>query len=154
MSNERTVAEFESFYDSEIDRQVRRAVLLLGSNDVANDVVHDAFIEVFKRWTELDDPGPYLHQTVLNRCRGVHRSRRRLHSNASRLWGGGAGHDHYSDPLDDVLATLPFNHRAAVVLRFYYGLTTAQIANELNCAPGSVGPWIDRALKKMRKELT
>jgi DNA-directed RNA polymerase specialized sigma24 family protein len=154
LSDESAAVEFEAFYDSEIDRQVRRAVLLLGSNDAANDVVHDAFIEVFKRWTELDDPGPYLHQTVLNRCRGVHRSRRRQRISARKLWGGGTDADDRSDSLDDVLAALPFNQRAAIVLRFYYGLTTSQIANELDCAPGSVGPWIDRGLKKMRKELT
>ncbi len=154
MSDEPRAVSFEAFYDSEIDRQVRRAVLLLGSNDVANDVVHDAFIEIFTRWKDLDEPGPYLHQTVLNRCRGVHRSRRRGRSNARRLLGTAVGHDDRTDPLDDVLATLPFNQRAAVVLRFYYGMTTAQIANELDCAPGSVGPWIDRGLKKMRKELT
>ena len=55
--------------------------------------------------------------------------------------------------LDDVLATLAFKHRAAVVLRYYGDMSTAEIAAALNCAPGSVGPWIDRALKKMRKAL-
>ncbi len=30
-----------------------------------------------------------------------------------------------------------------IVLRFYYGLTTSQIANELDCPSGSVGRWID-----------
>jgi RNA polymerase sigma factor (sigma-70 family) len=55
--------------------------------------------------------------------------------------------------LDDVLAGLPFNQRAAVVLRFYCGLTTEEIARELGCAAGSVGPWINRALAKMRKAL-
>ena len=42
----------------------------------------------------------------------------------------------------------------AVVLRFYAGFTTDQIADTLGCPSGSVGPWIDRALKKMRKELS
>ena len=55
--------------------------------------------------------------------------------------------------LDDVLARLPFNQRAAVVLRFYGGHTTDEIAQALECANGSVGPWIDRALDKMRKAL-
>lgn len=144
---------FERFYDAEIDQQVRRAVLLLGSNDLANDVVHDAFIEVFRRWDDLEEPGPYLHRTVLNRCRGVHRSRRRLRSNAFRLWAAQHEPAERDDPLDDVLATLPFNHRAALVLRFYFGLTTAEIAEELRCAPGSIGPWIQRGLDKMRKAL-
>jgi RNA polymerase sigma factor (sigma-70 family) len=58
-----------------------------------------------------------------------------------------------SEILDDVLATLPFRHRAAVVLRYYGDMSTAEIAAALDCAPGSVGPWIDRALKKLRKAL-
>jgi DNA-directed RNA polymerase specialized sigma24 family protein len=40
-----------------------------------------------------------------------------------------------------------------VVLRFYGGLTTEEIAQALGCAPGSVGPWITRALTKLRKAL-
>jgi DNA-directed RNA polymerase specialized sigma24 family protein len=61
---------FADFYRLELDAQVRRAVLLLGSSDIANDVVHDAFIAVYRRWDTLDEPGPYLHMAVLNGCRG------------------------------------------------------------------------------------
>lgn len=144
---------FERFYESEIDRQVRRAILLLGSNDVANDVVHDSFIEVFRRWDNIDEPGAYLQRTVLNRCRGIHRNRSRFRSNAFRLWAVRDDTTQHEDPLDDVLATLPFNHRAALILKFYFGLTTAEIADELGCPAGSVGPWIQRGLDKMRKAL-
>ena len=147
-------AAFVAFYDAEVDRQVRRAVLLLGSNDVANDVVHDAFVAVFRRWAELDEPGPYLHRSVLNGCRAVHRSRSRLRTKARQLARVDAPSNDVVDPLDDVLNTLPFNQRAAIVLRFYFGMTNGQIADELGCAPGSVGPWINRALSKMRKALT
>ena len=58
------------------------------------------------------------------------------------------------DVLWDVLSKLPFNQQAAVVLRFYAGMTETEIAASLDCAPGSVGPWISRALATMRKELT
>lgn len=143
---------FGDFYRLELDAQVRRAVLLLGSNDIANDVVHDAFIAVYRRWDTLDDPGPYLHIAVLNGCRGIHRQRARQRRLLPRLI------DRASPPpvdeiLDDLLAELPFKQRAAVVLRFYCGLTTDEIARELGCAPGSVGPWLNRALTKLRKAL-
>jgi RNA polymerase sigma factor (sigma-70 family) len=143
---------FGDFYRQELDGQVRRAVLLLGSNDIANDVVHDAFIAVYSRWDSLDEPGPYLHMTVLNGCRGIHRQRSRHRRLLPRLVDRGdpASVDEY---LDDVLAELPFNQRAAVVLRFYGGLTTEEIARELGCAAGSVGPWINRALARIRKAL-
>jgi RNA polymerase sigma factor (sigma-70 family) len=143
---------FADFYRRELDGQVRRAVLLLGSNDVANDVVHDAFIAVYRRWDTLDEPGPYLQVAVLNGCRGIHRQRSRQRRVLTRFVDRRAptSPDEY---LDDLLAELPFNQRAAVVLRFYGGLTTDEIARELGCAAGSVGPWINRALAKLRKAL-
>jgi DNA-directed RNA polymerase specialized sigma24 family protein len=49
------------------------------------------------------------------------------------------------------LDVLPFNQRAVVVLRFYVGLNNVEIAEALGCATGSVGPWLDRALKQLRK---
>ena len=143
---------FGDFYRLELEGQVRRAVLLLGSNDIANDVVHDAFIAVYRRWDTLDEPRPYLHMTVLNGCRGIHRQRSRQRRLLARVVDRGAAAS-MDEHLDDVLAELPFNQRAAVVLRFYGGLTTEEIARELGCAAGSVGPWINRALAKMRKAL-
>ena len=143
---------FGDFYRLELDAQVRRAVLLLGSNDVANDVVHDAFIAVYRRWDALDEPGPYLHTAVLNGCRGVHRQRSRQRRLLPRFVGREipASADEH---LDDLLAALPFNQRAAIVLRFYGALSTEEIAREMGCAAGSVGPWINRALATMRKAL-
>ncbi len=56
-------------------------------------------------------------------------------------------------PLYDALARLPFKHRAAVVLRYYLGLTELEIAAHLDCPPGSGGPWIRRGLDRLATEL-
>ncbi|MGH9231621.1 MAG: RNA polymerase sigma factor [Acidimicrobiales bacterium] len=48
---------------------------------------------------------------------------------------------------------MPFNHRAVIVLRFYHDLTEQEIAQLIGCRPGSVGPWIQRGLRKLRKAL-
>jgi RNA polymerase sigma factor (sigma-70 family) len=151
-SEQRTGTAFGEFYGRELDGQVRRAALLLGSDEHANDVVHDAFVAVYRRWDSLDEPGPYLNVAVLNGCRGIHRRRSRYERLVPRLLDRGTTSS-VDERLDDVLAELPFNQRAAVVLRFYGGLTTDEIARALQCAPGSVGPWIDRALSRMRKAL-
>ncbi len=58
---------------------IRLALLLTGDRATAEDVVHDAFLGLFRRWGELDDPGnavSYLRTSVVNGCRSVHRSRR------------------------------------------------------------------------------
>jgi RNA polymerase sigma factor (sigma-70 family) len=139
---------FADFYRSELDGQVRRAALLLGSSDLANDIVHDAFIEIFRRWNDLDAPGPYLNRAVLNRCRDVARTRTRRGRLLARFVTNEAAWD--PEPIADLLDGLPFNHRAAIVLKFYVGLSNVEIADALDCPIGSVGPWLDRGLKHLR----
>jgi len=156
MARALTTAEQESFaafYALEHASQVRRAALLLGSDNAAHDVVHDAMVEVLLRWTTLELPGGYLNRAVLNGCRDAARrlAVRQRAPNRLAFVGSPGGEP---EVLDDVLAELPFNHRAAVVLRYFHGLSTAEIAAALGCAPGSVGVWIDRALKRMREALT
>jgi RNA polymerase sigma factor (sigma-70 family) len=148
-SNDR---DFAAFYRRELDGQVRRAALLLGSESVANDAVHDAFVALYRKWGDIAEPGPYLNRSVLNRCRDSGRRDARKRNAIHRTCGDSAPPDH--DVLWDVLSKLPFNQRAAIVLRFYAGMTESEIAASLDCAQGSVGPWISRALATMRKELT
>ncbi|MDY7101924.1 MAG: sigma-70 family RNA polymerase sigma factor [Actinomycetota bacterium] len=145
-------AEFTAFYRRELLGQVRRAALLVGSEAVANDLVHDAFVALYERWTGIDEPGPYLNRAVLNRCRDLGRRRTRRDGALERLGPEAPAPEH--DVLWDVLDTLPFNQRAAVILRFYAQMTEREIADALGCATGSVGPWITRALAAMREELS
>ena len=152
MSGAARGTSFDDFYRSELDRQVRRAYLLTGSAELADDIVHDAMVGMYRRWSEIDQPAAYLNRAVLNGCRDAGRRaarQRRLIGRISERPGETAA----PDVLDDVLAGLPFQQRAAVVLRYYESRTTAEIAQVLGCAPGSVGPWIDRALSAMRKAL-
>jgi RNA polymerase sigma factor (sigma-70 family) len=145
-------ADFDSFYRAEVLGQVRRAALLVGSDDAANDIVQDAFANMYRRWKEIDDPAPYLNRAVLNGCRDRARRGQRLIRLGDRL----RIHHPLTDETEivtDLLGRLPFNQRAAVVLRYYVGYSTDEIATALGCPRGSVGPWIDRALTAMRKEL-
>lgn len=141
---------FAAFYGNELPVQMRRAVLLVGSAEDASDLVHDAFIEVYRRWGEFRDPGPYLAQAVLNRCRD---HGRRASTRARRLPLLVERGDPEDEVLWDALQRLPFNQRAVIVLRFYHQMTEPEIAAVMECRPGSVGPWIRRGLRKLRKEL-
>lgn len=142
---------FASFYERELAGQVRRAALLVGSPETAHDLVHDAFVELFRRWDRVAEPGPYLSVAVLNRCRDharhVATGGRRLPLLAER----GEATD---EVLWDALQALPFNHRAVVVLRYYHQLPEREIAELLGCRPGSVGPWLHRGLAALRKALS
>jgi len=146
----RATEPFAAFYARELGGQVRHAALLLGSVDAAHDAVHDAFVALYRRWDAIAEPGPYLQRAVVNRCRDIQRRAR-----VARRHIGDVRRD--VDPIDvplyDALARLPFNHRAAVVLRYYLDLPEADIADRLGCRPGSVGPWIRRGLDRLAHDL-
>ena len=55
--------------------------------------------------------------------------------------------------LADVLLELPYKQRAAIVLRFYSDLSEVEIAEVLECRPGTVGSLIHRGLAKLRKAI-
>ena len=141
-------AAFSDLYRAELDGQVRRATLMLGSAAQANDVVHDAMVELYRRWDHIERPAAYLSRAVMNGCRSAGRRRAVARRKLAALAPDEGIVDH--DPLYDVLATLPFNQRAAVVLRYFVGMTNPEIATVLGCPLGSVGPWISRALDAMR----
>jgi len=149
----RADAEFGEFFDLEAVGQVRRAALLLGSDEQANDVVQEALTRIYERWETLDHPGSYLNTTVLNLCRDIARDRSVDRRVTPQLFPTEPAPAE-PEVLDDLLLSLPFNQRAVVILRYWGGLSTREISDELGCAPGSVGPWIDRALKTMRKALS
>lgn len=146
-------SSFEDFFAAEADGQVRRAALLLGSVEDANDVVQEAFERLYGHWDTVADPGPYVNRIVLNICRDRKRRTKTQRQARTRFT---PPPEAMSAPevLSDALLQLPFNHRAAVVLRYWGGLTTAEIAEQLGCAPGSVGPWIDRGLRSLRKAMS
>jgi len=143
---------FTEFYRAEHAGQVRRAALMLGSSEEANDIVHEALAAMYGRWDLIDHPGPYLNRAVLNGCRAAANRRRadlrvrkrlRVEVETSR-----------EETLLDIIKLLPFNQRAAIVLRFYAQMTEHDIAITLDVPQGSIGPWINRALTTMRKELS
>ena len=143
---------FAVFYEAEVVGQVRSATLILGSRQAAQDIVHDVFVEVFQRWDGgIAEPEAYLQRAVVNRCRDALRRTRvaRRYRSLFRPEDVPA----IDAPLYDALATLPFKHRTAVVLRYYLDLTETEIAACLGCPAGSVGPWIRRGLDRLATQL-
>jgi RNA polymerase sigma factor (sigma-70 family) len=58
------------------------------------------------------------------------------------------------DALVAELASLPPKQRAVLVLRYYEGLTDAEIADALGCRGGTVRAYATPALAALRIELT
>lgn len=134
---------------------VRLAHLLTGSMDMAEDVVHDAFVASSRRWATIDDPDAYLRRAVTNAAYSALRSLGRDRDKSDR-YGRRATVTLENPDLDetwDVLRSLPDRQRMAIVLRFYADRPEGEIAALLGCRPGTVRSLIHRGLAKVRKEM-
>lgn len=144
---------FDDFYRSEHARSARRMALITGSTAAAEDVVHEAMIEVYRRWSVLDRPGAYLHRCCVNGAlRWLSQSGREAVDRSEDAAASGA-----DQPLVEVLAQLDVltpRQRTAIVLRYFEDLTEREIADAMRCRPGSVGPLLTRAKATLRKEWT
>ena len=55
------------------------------------------------------------------------------------------------DELFDALSKLPYRNRAALVLRYYEGLSHAEIAEVLSCREGTVASLVHRGIAQLRR---
>ena len=140
---------------------IRFAHLLLGSRTVAEDVVHDAFCGLYRRWDCLDDKAKalgYLRSSVLNGCRSVQRRARladrsvtyqpfAISAEAAALSG------EERREVVRALRRLPRRQREVLVLRYYLDLPDEQIASDLGIAQPTVRSVRRRALASLERLL-
>jgi RNA polymerase sigma-70 factor (sigma-E family) len=141
---------------------VRLAVLLVGDQATAEDVVQDVFARLQRsrgRLRDLDKPVPYLRTAVVNGCRSVHRSRRRARllrvPHEPPVWSAEAavlaGEDRRA--VLAAVARLSGRQREVLVLRYYAGLADQDIAGALQVSRGTVSSTLSRALAALAREL-
>lgn len=156
-------AALDELHAAHYARLVRLAVLLVRDRALAEDVVQDCFLEVYRRWDRLDRPGlnaaAYLRQSVVNRSRSALRHRAVVAKHAFEEVRHAPGADHRlvertrRDAVLKALAELPTRQREVLVLRHYEELSEREIAEALGIAPGSVKSHASRAAAALRAKL-
>jgi RNA polymerase sigma-70 factor (sigma-E family) len=149
---------FQRFYADRYAATVRLARLLTGDVHVAEDLTQDAFVKVY-RYAEtatrpIDNAAALLRTTTVNLCRSWHTRHQRAELRMSRHGPDATSLTDWERDLDDSLRRLPYDQRAVVVLRYWLGLSEAEIAHDLDCRPGTVKSRHSRALRTLRKELS
>jgi RNA polymerase sigma-70 factor (sigma-E family) len=141
---------------------VRTAVLLVGDQNSAEDVVQEAFLGLYRSMPRLRDPEKelsYLRASVLNGCRSVLRARRRARLRRAEhdppVWSAEAAALSRDDGRAVLAATarLPRRQREVLVLRYYLDLTDHEIAEVLKVSRGTVSSTASRALAALARDL-
>jgi RNA polymerase sigma-70 factor (sigma-E family) len=135
---------------------------MTGDQPTAEDVVQDAFLGLYRRWSALHDVDNaigYLRSSVLNGCRSVHRLKYRRQAitldppedadsaEAEALLG---------EAHREVIAALrllPVRQREAVVLRYYLDMTEDQTARVMGVTRGTVKSSTSRGLASLARIL-
>jgi len=141
---------------------VRLAALLLHDVGAAEDVTQDAFAKVHVAWGRIREPEKalaYVRSAVLN---GARSRMRHLHvvdrhrpepgrDTQSAEAGALMGEEHRE--VIAALRALPLRQRECLALRYYLGLSEAEIAETLGISAGSVKTHTHRGLAALEKTL-
>jgi RNA polymerase sigma factor (sigma-70 family) len=137
---------------------VRFAALLIGDIAVAERVVQDAFVALYRtQWRQDSDRAlSYLRRAVIRRSRSVAR-RATLRGDAfqsvlCRVIGGQdvTAASHGYSAVISALYRLPARQREAVLLRYYSELPEEQIANIMGVSRRAVARLLERAGVSLR----
>jgi RNA polymerase sigma-70 factor (sigma-E family) len=157
-------ASFDAYVAEYRTALVRYATFLCGSAAQAEDLVQDVLVRLYPRWGTLADPHPYVRRSVTNEFLSWRRrwATRHVHALPDTALTGEADRRAHLDWNDEPgadpelwsqLGRLPRQQRAAVVLRYWEGLSDADIGDVLDCRPGTVRAHVSRGLATLRAGL-
>ena len=140
----------ERLFAREGERLWRALVAYSGSRDIASDAVAEAFAQALGRGSALDSPERWVWRAAFRIAAGELKARRRDQ--------GVAAETAYvmPDPPRDLvaaLATLSPKQRAALILHFYAGYATREVAEMLGTSPATVRVHISQGRRRLRRLL-
>ncbi len=148
---------FESFVAARSRHLLHAAHLLTGDRHRAEDLLQTALTRAYLRWDRIDsdDPEGYVRRTMVNAHTDWWRKKPwREQATESvpevAVADTTASYD-ARDAVLSALATLSARQRAVVVLRYYEGMSEAEIAAALGCSTGTVKSAASRAMAKLRE---
>ena len=139
------VDAFEVLVAARLNRAVRTASAILGSEADAHDVVQEAFVATWRHLPKLRDRtrfDAWLNKTIVNRCRDTLRRRRRSREVAldgaqdlpSQDTTGPAAD---MAALNNAFDRLSVDHRHLLVMHHLHRVRVADIATELGIPEGT-----------------
>ncbi len=151
-------AEFEELYLTTRAHLFRVAYGVAGDRTIAEDALQSAYAKVYASWSRVqaaENPRAYVRRIAVNEVLDVVR---RPWFRAERPTddpqpGATPSHEGSTVERDAVwraVRALAPRQRAVIVLRYYEGLSEAEIARTLGCSTGTVKSQASAALTNLR----
>ena len=152
---------FSGFVAARSPHLLRTAYLLTGDRGQAEDLVQTALAKTYLAWdriADIDAVEAYVRRVMVTTNISWWRRRRDREVTVADVPDAPVWGDEVEDALEReslwrLLAGLPSKQRTALVLRYWAGLSEAEIASEMKCAPGTVKTHAARGLAALRQSL-
>ncbi len=148
-------------------KAVRAAYFIVQDEPTAEDIVQDAFLNIYERMRYFDETRPfepYLMRSVINTALNVARQYERFVPTANdgsldgldSLLSHAEGVENQVElgeikrQILEAIASLPVRQRAAVVQRYYLEMSEQEMAAALGAAPGTVKWLLNAARSRLR----
>lgn len=148
--------EFELFFVAHFAAVRDTVRWVCGDPGRADDATQEAFIKAYARWGRVrrfDDPVAWIRRVAINATRDAARSERRRADREARAhapWPPPIVPDVQHDSPLELLRQLPERQRAVAALYYLDGLSTAEIADALGIAEGTVRFHLSHARTTLR----
>jgi RNA polymerase sigma factor (sigma-70 family) len=155
----RSADEQRAFCQREHGRLVAAMHLYTGEREPAYELAQEALARACRDWDKvgrMQAPGVWAYRVALNLARSQFRRRQAERRARARL---ALDRPEQAIDRDDVLVVreaigrLASRQRAAVVLRYYAGMSVSETATAMRCRDGTVRALTAQALKRLRREL-
>jgi RNA polymerase sigma-70 factor (ECF subfamily) len=143
---------FDDVYRDERRKLVRTAYLMVRSQHVAEELVHDGFVRLHQNFADVERPGGFLHTAVVHLCL-TWLKRRDMEQDRLQRLDDPVEPEQEPDELWDAIGRLDPDRRAVLVLRYYEDLSYEQIAAVIGCPVGTVRSRLNRGVADLRKEI-
>lgn len=154
-------AEFTEFVVAATPRLRRLATLLAGDVDRGDDLLQEALLKTYLRWSRIDHGAALAYTRRVMTTTNTDLWRRRRHEPETTRDGSPpeTGYsDRYAaldrDEIVTELSRLSPRERTMVVLRYYTDLSEQAVAEELGVSVGTVKSTCSRALATMRARVS
>jgi RNA polymerase sigma factor (sigma-70 family) len=152
--------DFEAFCHMQYPRLIASMTLYTGDRDLARDLANEALARAFADWRKvrsMEYPGPWLHRVATNlanshfrKVRHEARARERLSPVSESQMAAGLDRQ----VLLDGISRLPRRQKTAIILRYFFDLSVAETAEQMNCADHTVKKLTGRAISALRADTT
>jgi RNA polymerase sigma-70 factor (ECF subfamily) len=161
-------AAFKEIYDRFRDRVYNLAFYSLGESLAAEDVLQIVFMKIHRGLPDFrfeSQLSTWIYRIALNQCLNENRRRGAQHVPLESLLGSGEEIDVSSLPDDkqahnerreiirQAVMELSPKLRSVIALKYLEGLSYDEMAQVLECSPGTVASRLNRALAQMEARL-